>query len=231
MFRTVQGVQEIKMKHTLTPLRTILFSALLLGGCPTPFTYNITKSTLEAGIRAESFDKALNATKKDGQIVLHYIATVTSPPSEEPKYRFERLFNTEPRWNEDRWAVWDIEELRIAQTPSPITIRHEAPSVGGEAEPFIPIEQAMLDSLEDRQRERLLMVRHGDLYWVGSGKIQKLTGFDKPKHREHWGYFAQAALPFAFIGDIITYPFQLFNGFQQCTASVTVMGRDRRCHR
>ena len=209
----------------------IVFASLLMVGCPSPFTYGITKSTLDAGLREESVARFGNATRKDGRIIMNYFAKVSVPTDEDkgnhnPR-RILRGLQSE-QWEEERGAVWELEDLRSKVRPT-VSITSSHSEMNGEPEPVIEMSSTLFESLEDYQRERLALVERHDLYWIGNGNAKKLSGFDKPPHREFWGYLAQGALPLAVIADVLTHPFQMFSEIATCSMSVSAAYRDPRC--
>jgi hypothetical protein len=197
-----------------TLLPAILIS-MLTAGCPSPFTYGITKSTLDAGTRKESVKDFLTASKTKRTLILNYSVIVSVPG--------ERDGETKPRW-----AVWEIEDLKTNDLPL-VSVRSSPIDMNGDILSIVSMNSTQIRSLEDYQRERLAAVDEKHLYWIGNGKTKQLSGLDQKEYRLFWGYLAQAILPLALVADVITYPFQVLGGIMECTMSASGMYRDPRC--
>lgn len=195
-------------------LGAILIS-ILTTGCPSPFTYGITKSTLDAGIRKESVETFQAATKTEGKVIVKYSASVRAPGESDGEIQ-------------SRWAVWEIEDLKTKDRPS-VSIRSSSIEMKGELLNIVSMNPTLLRSLDDYQRERLASVEGTDLYWIGNGKAKQLSGLDEKEYRLFWGYLAQLSLPVSLIADILTYPIQLLGGVTTCSMSAAPMYRDPRC--
>lgn len=185
-------------------------------GCPSPYTYGITKSTLDAGTRKESVQSFQAAAKIDEKVILKYSAMVKVPGERDG----------EIQW---RWAVWKIEDLKTKELP-PVSIKSSSIEMNGDLLPIVSMNSTLLRSLVDYQRERLAMVEGNNLYWIGNGEVKQLSGLDDKEYRLFWGYLAQASLPLAVIADILTYPFQLLGGVLECSFSGSGEYRGPRCY-
>lgn len=191
-----------------------MVSALFLAGCPTPFTYSITKSTLDAGIRNEHAEEFHSAIRTAEKTILKYSTNVRVPSERDGEIEF-------------RWAVWDTKELRSDDDPE-VSVKSSSVNMDGDPIEIVSMNRDLLQALEDKERERFASVSGQDLFWVGNGAAKHLSGLDRKDYRLFWGYLAQGSVPLAVVADIFTYPIQWLGGIMTC--SVSGFGfRDPRC--
>lgn len=197
------------MRNRLT-LFAVIIAMFFMTGCPTPLTYTLTRSTLDAGIRKESVSEFLAATKTDERVVLKYSANLRVPGNDMIDHR------------EPRWAVWETNDLRTKEPPL-VTIKSSPVEMDGASIPIVEMSYNQLQTLEDNQKERFASLGT-DLFWLGNGKAKKLSELDAREHRLFWGYLVWGSLPLAVIADILLYPIEAAAGDFYCATKA-----DERC--